>query len=443
MNHKIVKQGLSTLALGMGLMVSQQAFSANWLMLQGTEPTGSASRANVWGFVQAQYQKDYSDAFVAPNGSELYIPPKLIGPSLDSQSQFNVNRARIGARGANLPLDSNTNYFILAEFGNNLITSTADYDGTESTTKYAPHLTDASITFNNIKQARVRVGMFKYPGAEEGMQAIHTFDYINFTNVTNQLTLERFPSAEDLNLAPQPEPGNSMNRFSQPVGAFRDTGVQVFSTFKVGNWEHSYAAMVGNGNGVNIGSNNGKYNGYLYWSSERVFDGGGKKARREGWKLFAWGQEGERTNAYDLSQEQKRTRYGLGTKYLKKPFRVTAEYMWGKGMIFQGQQRPQDMFNDKEADGGYIDIGFYIPKSKWEIDFRADTYTRGENAAASGPDDKTKYNTVTIGTQYHFNKKTHATVSYDFRNDSSDTVAVNNQLEGVGGRLAIQVTAIY
>jgi hypothetical protein len=34
-------------------------------------------------------------------------------------------------------------------------------------------------------------------------------------------------------------------------------------------------------------------------------------------------------------------------------------------------------------------------------------------------------------------------VSYDFRNDSSDTVAVNNQLEGVGGRLAIQVTAIY
>jgi hypothetical protein len=442
MNQKITKRGLSALALGMGLMVSQQAFSANWLMLQGTEPTGSAKRATVWGFIQAQYQKDYSDAFVNPAGAELYVPPKLIGPSLDSQSQFNVNRARIGARGANLPLDSNTNYFILAEFGNNLITSTADYDGTESTAKYAPHLTDASITFNNIKQARIRVGMFKYPGAEEGMQAIHTFDYINFTNVTNQLTLERFPSAEDLNLAPQPEPGNSMNRFSLPAGAFRDTGVQVFSTFKVGDWEHSYAAMVGNGNGVNLGNSNGKFNGYLYWASERVFQGG-KKARRQGWKFFAWGQKGERVNAYDTSQEQERTRYGVGTKYLKKPFRVTAEYMWGKGMIFQGQQRPQDMFNDLEADGGYIDIGFFIPKSKWEIDFRADTYTRGENQASSGPDDKTKYNTVTVGTQYHFNKKTHATLSYDFRNDSSETVAVNNQLEGVGNRLAVQVTSIY
>jgi hypothetical protein len=36
--------------------------------------------------------------------------------------------------------------------------------------------------------------LFKYPGSEEGLQAIHVFDYINFTWVTAQMMLERFPN---------------------------------------------------------------------------------------------------------------------------------------------------------------------------------------------------------------------------------------------------------
>ncbi len=144
--------------------------------------------------MQVQYQEDQSD----PNPAGGYIPPKLIGPNLDSQSAFNVNRARIGVRGVAMPLDSKINYFLLLEMGNNGIT--------EPSGSFAK-ATDASITFNHLKGARIRAGLFKYPGAEEGLQAIHVFDYINFTWVTNQMLLERFPnSTYTPNIPPQPIP---------------------------------------------------------------------------------------------------------------------------------------------------------------------------------------------------------------------------------------------
>ena len=113
-------------------------------------------------------------------------------------------------------------------------------------------MTDASVTFNHLKGARIRAGLFKYPGSEEGLQAIHVFDYINFTWVTAQMMLERFPNRNyTANIPPQSLPPEvPFNGFENGVGAFRDVGVQVFDWFKVGNdWELSYAAMIGNGNG--------------------------------------------------------------------------------------------------------------------------------------------------------------------------------------------------
>jgi hypothetical protein len=424
------KRKITLLVAGIaGCLLTQTAYSANWLMLQGTEEAkqGQAPRAHLWGFIQAQYQYDNSDA----NAAGGYVPPKLIGPNLDDQDGFNVNRARIGVRGTGFPLDSKVNYFILTEFGNNGITYGDD----------GKHLTDASITLNHIPGARVRMGQFKYPGAEEGLQAIHVFDYINFTSVTNQLLLERFPTASDTNQTPTPTPNANMNQYSRSVGAFRDVGIQLFDTFKFSNWEHSYALMVGNGNGINRGENDGNKEIYLYWSSEMVF--GGKGGRREGWKLFAWYQDGKRTNAFDPTQEQDRTRAGLGTKYLKKPFRVTAEYMDGEGMIFQGQHRPEHIFNNEEANGGYIEGGWYIGKTNFEVDLRYDTYTRGENHQTSAASDESTADTVTLGGQYHFNKKTRLNLEYASRDFKSDTTAVNNQQKDVDGRFAIQVTHIF
>lgn len=441
MINKNIKMTCMALGLTAGFIMPT-AHSANWLMLQGTEPAGAAPRAKVWGFVQAQYQNDRSD----PNANGGYNPPKLIGPNLDSQSAFNVNRARIGVRGTGFPLDSNVNYFLLAEFGNNGITYGDD----------GKNLTDASITLNHVDGARVRMGMFKYPGAEEGLQAIHVFDYINFTSVTNQLLLERFPNSfcdgatpvtpctqtSDVNNAASPTPDADMNQFSKAVGAFRDVGVQVFDTFKMKDWEHSYAVMYGNGNGLNYSDNDDNKDVYLYASTEKVF--GGKGGRREGLKFLAWHQDGARTKANDRTLEQDRTRSGVGVKYLQRPFRASAEYMTGEGMIFQGQHRPGHMFNDGDANGFYVEGGWYIPNTKWELDLRFDTYTRDEfHPSDTTPGNESTFDTITVGTQYHFNKKTRMNAEYSDRDAESDTALIENNVKDIGGRFAVQVTHIF
>jgi hypothetical protein len=440
-------------------MVAFNGHAANWLMLQGTEPDSAAARARVWGFVQAQYQDDNSDA----NSSDGYIPPKLIGPDLSSQEQFNVNRARIGVRGTGFPLDGKTNYFILAEFGNNGITAPGDTSAS---------LTDASITFNQIPGARIRVGLFKTPGAEEGLQAIHVFDYINFTTVTNQLLLERFPNdSYTPNNPPITLPsGSSLGGFDESVGAFRDVGVQVFDTIIKDDWEHTYALMVGNGNGLNFGDDDDHLDTYLYWASEKVF--AGKGPRRQGMKFFAWSQKGERVldNTNDATPNPTsfdRDRSGFGVKYLKDQYRFSAEYMMGDGMIFVGPDKPSFYINDAagpvaqdvgngaegEADGWYIEGGWYIPDTKWEVDVRYDVYNRltDDNEFSAGPNTgksfEMEFTTLTLGAQYHINRKTRLNFEVANRDyeaiDFDSDAGPNDNLDGVDKRYAIQLTHIF
>jgi hypothetical protein len=422
--------------------------AANWLMLQGTEPAGSADLARVWGFVQVQYQKDYSD----PNPAGGYIPPKLIQPNWDSQSAFNVNRARIGVRGVAMPLDSKINYFLLLEMGNNGIT--------EPGGSFAK-LTDASATFNHIKGARVRAGLFKYPGAEEGLQAIHVFDYINFTWVTGQMLLERFPNRNYTpNIPAQPLPPEvSLNGFEDGVGAFRDVGVQLFEAFDVGsNWELSYAGMIGNGNGLNFSDNNDDKDYYLYASAEKIF--GGKGPRRQGLKMFAWMQDGVRTA--DLSndgihnpEDYDRERYGAGIKFLRNGWRATAEYMKGKGMIWQaphnpsfgigpGQGNPGAPGNGAfaKANGWYVEGGYRFKGTKWELDARYDVYNR-----LDGDRFEIQFKRTTLGVQYFFNPRVRVAFNYEFRSadavDFPSGAGPNAQVMGIDNRLGIQITGIW
>ena len=467
-DKKIIKRTLISAACTLSFAMAGTAHAANWLMLQGTEDPASAARAQLWGFIQANYQKDFSD----PNAAGGYVPPKLLGPNLDSQDGFNINRARIGVRGTGFPLDSRINYFLLAEMGNNGITY-----GSNAFAK----LTDASITLNYLPGARVRVGLFKTPGAEEALQAIHVFDYINFTEGTNLLLNERFPSKKfvtcaDSNATPpcNPNTGNvgpytesqlqggaSLNTFQGPVGAFRDTGIQLFDAFDIGNnWELSYAAMLGQGSGIEFDNSDGFYDTYLYFSAEKKF--GGKGPRAEGLKMFTWGNWGKRL--IDITNDNinnlkpyDRDRGGVGVKYLAKPFRVTAEYIMADGMIFEGPDKPNFYFTNNPAFGNgadakahswYVEGGWYIPKTKFELDARYDTLTRDEDRG-----DQTKFDKWTLGVQYHFNPKTRVTLNYEIRDFSCDSGTIpctapppntpNYNLEGVGNKIGVQLTAIF
>jgi len=451
------------------MLVSGSAFSANWLTLQGTEAEGAEQLAKVWGFVQVQYQDDASD----PNAAGGYIPPKLIAPNWESQSAFNVNRARIGVRGVAMPLDQKINYFLLVEFGNNGITEP------ENSVAKA---TDASVTFNHLRGARVRAGLFKYPGAEEGLQAIHVFDYINFTWVTGQMLLERHPNANYTpNVPAQPIPPETpFNGYDRGVGAFRDVGVQVFDWFTVGNdWELSYAVMVGNGNGLNFSDNDDNKDLYAYASVEKIF--GGKGPRRQGLKFFAWSQTGKRTadlsadtcsngNAFPACGpagsgristiydpvEYDRDRMGFGVKYLRKGWRATAEYMVGEGMIWQAPHNPTFGIGPgqgipgaaagngalAEGKGYYVEGGWRIPKTKWELDLRYDEYNR-----LDGNQFQIDFKRTTVGVQYFFNPRVRLAFNYEFREGNApefgSSAGPNGQVDGIGDRIGLQVTAIW
>lgn len=436
---KLSKLALAT-AFAAGLTVTT-AEAANWLALQGTEPAGSSDRAKLWGFIQPQYTyiKDTELKAGPFNGEKLL--PNQVGPDRKSSNTFQLRRARIGVRGTNFPLDSKTNYFLLIEAGRNGITRfSSDVAAT-----------DASVTLNHIPGARVRIGQFKTPTAEEGLQAIHVFDYINFTNMTDQLMLERFSSGDGTEV-------NVPNGPIQSVGAFRDIGVQVFDMFKRGNWEHSYAAMVGNGNGLNRADNNNDKDTYLYWSSERIY--AGKGARRQGWKMFAWRHDGNRTldfaNGVAGKQDFNRDRWGIGTTFRKGKWRAAAEYIKADGLIRNGSDggavpgttngggttASLNFETDAEADGWYVHAGYAVTP-KVELDIRYDFLDRISNDNAK----QREFETLTLGAQYFFNKKTRAVVNYEIRSQDApgfaSSAAPNQIAESLENRLSLQVLAIF
>ena len=461
---KVAVAATMTAMLGGVSGVVTTANAANWLMLQGTEAHDAAPRAKAWGFIQAKYQSDASSA----NTTGGYVPPKLVGPDLVSQKSFAINRARFGLRGQGMPLDGNVNYFLLAEFGNNGIT--------QSGANFAK-LTDASVTLNHLPGARVRLGLFKTPGSEEIYQGIITFNYINMTNFANQQLIERSPNdTYTANVGPQTLPvGTSLNTFTKGVSAARDTGIQIFDSFRNGQWEHSYSVMLGNGNGLNQADNDGKQDTYLYWSSERIT--GGKKAFRKGTKIYAWSQSGTRlldntacaiptacvAGDHD-PKEFDRKRSGFGVTYLGNRFRANFEYANAEGMVWVGPHAPTFDMNPAaaavpgdgtsgKASAWQVDVGYFVPNSKWEVDARYDVYNRleGDTTFPGGPNVgkgfETKWTTLTLGAQYHFNKKTRLTINHAMRTVNAPDWAAgtgpNAELDGVGDVTALQITHIF
>ncbi|BBN60671.1 porin [Hydrogenovibrio marinus] len=413
---------------------STTAHASNWLMLQGTEPTNQAPRAKVWGFVQLQYQQTDDTKLKAGPYKGKSAAFNQIAPQLSSSSSFNVKRARIGVRGNNFPLDPKINYFLLAEFGNNGITTGKNASQGQ--------LTDASVTINHIPGARIRVGLFKTPGSEKAMQAIGVYNYINFTNVVDRLLLERF---FDTSTADTQRNG--------PVGAFRDTGVEVFDSFNLKGWDTSYAVMIGNGNGLARVDNNKGKDTYLYLSTEKVF-GNSKGPRRHGLKFYAWSQNGKRTID---STEKNRTRSGLGTTYFDGKYRLAAEYITAEGMIYGGTKGaglPSDgatfsVQPDQAANGYYVDLGYRVVPN-FELNLRYDYLDSGTKTNAktgTNNDEERQFTTTTVGAQYFLNKKTTLIANYEIRDikapGAPSAAPVHQILDSLDNRIGLELRVVF
>ena len=102
-----------------------------------------------------------------------------------------------------------------------------------------------------------------------------------------------------------------------------------------------------------------------------------------------------------------------------------------------------------KAWGAYLEGGWYIPNTPWELDARYEHYVRlaDDSGHPSGKSFESIWKTLTLGVQYHFNPKTRVTFNYLFRDvespDFAAGVGPNAQMDGIGNRLALQVTAIF
>lgn len=416
--------------VGGGLLVSSWAQAANWIFLQGTETQEAPEKSyRFFGFIQPTYQYvENKKIAVGPwKGQKAVF--NQVAPDFKRNSQFQLVRARLGVRGELPRTARKINYFILSEWGKNSVTQEVG----------VPTVMDASVTFSVIPGARVRVGQFKYPGSEEGLLAIFRFPYVSYSNVSAQLMQERFFDEWGTG-------SGSANPFNGSVGAYRDVGVQIFDRFTGGVWEHTYALMVGNGNGIDRLDNNEKKDLYLYWASESPQD-------PWAWKISAWGQWGVRTIG---NEDYVRHRSGVGVFLSSKKWRFGAEWIYGRGLIFggtdggavpgsvngSGRIASYNLFPEEEAKGGYVDIGYRIV-SPLQFNVRYDLYRRGIQSV----NNYRLFETWTLGTEYFWNRNLRLLLNHEIRSAKAPHLSKNSSanilLKDMGNRWLVQLTALF
>lgn len=303
---------------------------------------------------------------------------------------------------------------------------------------------DASLTFNSLGLARLRLGLFRQPLGDEAASPQQR--YIWPSHVAQQILQEGyFRSDNSVNGDPNFDLG--------PISGFRDIGLQVFDTIKTGNWEHTYALMLGRGTGVDPTLDQTGVDKYLYWSSERILGSTGK--RRDGLKLYAWGQFGERelrAGPLQTEQEFNRRRLGIGATLRTGPWSLSGEWITAKGMIYHGSDggtipgRPSNdgtlvsgynVLPASRADGWYLDLGYRVSEP-FDLRLRYDVLNRGTDS----PETEVKFQGLTIGGSYVFSPAAQLLFDVQLRRYSapqqSGDSTTNRLLDGVDHRIGLR-----
>jgi hypothetical protein len=405
--------------------------SADWLMLQGTQNM-SAKQHNLWGFAQLRYT--HNDGSILEENGINKTPFSLNKPELQKQDTLSVARLRAGLRGR-LDDENNLNYFILTEFGKNGITDPIGYPQNS-------YLTDLSLTFRYLP-VNIRAGQFKYPGSEEGLMAQFLSPFIQFTSVTDQLMLERFINVETVNNS------TYLGEPSHSVGAFRDSGIELFQQFYLNKTNRlSYAYMCGLGAGIQMDNVNDSHpTHYFYMAYEKIL-GKIKGYNTQSLKLFGWYQNGKRKLLNDLYD---RTRSGIGLTYFNGALRVESEYIKGEGMIFNGAKDISQIPSDNvwqfeiEADGynkadGYYIAAMYTLTPDLMAMARYDEYNRLTN---STPNERI-YKNRTVGFSYKIEDLNRIDFNYTFAKAYAPyNPTAQDILNNTGNIGRIQLTWVY
>lgn len=462
-----VKTGLKlSMILALVMTFQIQASAADWLSLQAVEPDFVAPQGvlvpnrnkvpKVWGFLQFNYRQDMGNVVVNSAGINT-TPFALLQPDLTDQSGFNLFRARIALRGM-ADDDNLVDYFVMTDFGNSGI---ANPNGKKEVGTY---ISDASITLRHIPGANVRAGIFKTPGSEEGLGSVYYYPYVEFSTFNDQQLLERTIKKVGIAETGAAAGGATTTHYtgvaSDAVGAFRDTGLEIFDTFHIDkDWTFSYAYMLGNGSGISLSSSDEQKTQYGYLAVEKSF-GGGKGYFTNAMKFYAWTQDGKRTLLADkdnivstIGYDKKtydRNRYGVGASYFNNGLRLEAEYAKAEGMIFTGAKDVNSdpaiddwalqyaVGKENKADGGYLNAQYYVVPDKLELIARYDWMNRLTNDTKGRRD----FETTTVGFSYHFKEATRLDFNYAFKTAKAPgNASAQTTLDNTGDRVSIQLTA--
>jgi len=430
---------------------SQNILATDWIMFFGVEPEKKQLSDSVeqvqslkpkfLAFLQPHFQHNKSDEIVTPDGLNR-TPFAYLAPDLQEQSDFTVFRAKLGMRGK-LNKNNNINYFLLSEFGNNGLTNPLGYEQEDV------YLTDASLTFSYISNARIRIGRFYTPGSEEGLSIINS-PFINFTHFTESQLLERYIGrANSITRA-------GVNLYTgtpdRAVSAFHDTGLQIFDAIPVSdNVNFTYAVMAGLGQGVSSRSSGDNDEQYYYFALEQ-FNDTQKGLYSDSYKAFLWYQTGTRELKNQIEDKDfRRTRYGLGLTYKEDKLLLGAEASWAKGMILNGIPDTNNSPSDEtwqvqyapeksnKAEGWQVYSGYEIfPKLSLLARFDRHDFMTNSDVF------KRRFDTLTFGLSYRFKGPNRIDINYAMR----DAKAANNPvldkfLEEIDDLISIRLTMFF
>lgn len=411
----------------------------NWLMSDAVEPAGAPAFSGAV-FASVEYQASRDTPLLA--GPWLGQPDQFnrFGPRFASGDVFRIPQAGLSAHGS--LFEGGLGYRATLLTGDNQIlrNESGFHDGL-----YVRPI-DASVTLDAAPHARLRLGLFRQPIGDEAASPQQR--HIWRSHVTQQMVQERYFGSDG---AVNGDP----NRDLGPVSGFRDIGVQVFDAFQSGAWEHTYALMLGMGTGVDPTLDQTGLEKYLYWSSERILGASG--GRRDGVKLYAWGQFGERTLRAGPSQTEHtfdRERAGVGASLRQGPWSLGGEWIMADGMIYHGPDGgtiPGRLNNDgalsagynvlprSKADGWYVDVGYRMV-DPFEIKVRYDVLNRGTD----DPDTEIRFQALSIGGSYQVTPSAQLLFGYQFRRYEAPRLAAssvtNTLLDGVDNRVGVRFT---
>lgn len=393
------------------------AFGADWLTLNNTE-RGQDEGIRPIAFVQPHVGASTQGAASGLQGGlaayegEVPLFNRVYGPG---PVGFGLRRARFGVRGTVGHPD--VSVFFLLEAGSNGITREAPVALTDATVSWSPH-----------RAFGVRVGQQKLPLMEETLPAVPVaYEWIWFSNTALKLTGENHARN---------------GQFIAPFSAFRDVGAQVFGVAREGQWEASWAAMVGQGRSAGLDVDDHQDLAGRVMLAHVI--GESKGPFREEVSVVLWGQTGGRTlDEGDVT----RSRAGFAARVELGKLWTLAEGVVADGAVEMGTRPPFPggavvVAPEGHGRGGVISAGY-----RHEVD---DIGTFGIKARYDElrlwtdlPEDTRVFRTVTGGLSFDPLPKLGVLLTYEHRVVLAPDAgaAVQGLLGQVGDRVDLQVTA--